>query len=167
MSIDRISNETARRYTLGRQGLGPGRRWAREAGTTQALHVVECVQMDPLNVVARSHHLALLSRLHDYLPEHFDHAIYRDRGFFDYGGNMRIFPMHELPFWWVMMRRNAKIKRWAKFAEENRSMIRAVRALAIRRGPLGNRDFVGGERVDRSITRSFSRRRCAGNFRER
>lgn len=76
------------------------------AGAARALHAVECVQMDPLNVVARSHHLALLSRVHDYQPEQLDNVMYRDRAFFDYGGNLRIFPMHELPFWRVAMRHN-------------------------------------------------------------
>src|SRR3972149_6543018 len=56
------------------------------AGAARALHAVECVQMDPLNVVARGHHLALLSRVHDYQPEQLDNVMYRDRAFFDYGG---------------------------------------------------------------------------------
>ena len=50
--------------------------------------------MDPLNVVARSHHLALLSRVHDYQPEQLDNVMYRDRAFFDYGGEPRVFPPH-------------------------------------------------------------------------
>ncbi len=147
MSLERISNETARRFTLGRQGLWPGRRWIGEGGTAEAIHAVECIQMDPLNVIARSHHLALLSRVHDYRQEHLDNLMYRDRLFFDYGGNLRIFPIHELPYWRVTMRRNARAPRWAGFASANRSVIKAVRAELRRRGPVGNRDFTGGKRV--------------------
>lgn len=143
-----IPRETARRFTLGRQGLWPGRRWTGEDGTAEALRAVECVQMDPLNVVARSHDLALLSRVHDYRHEHLYNVMYRDRRFFDYGGNLRIFPMHELPYWRVTMRRNTRSPRWAKFASKNVSVIKAVRAELRARGPLGNRDFSGGKRVE-------------------
>jgi uncharacterized protein YcaQ len=147
-NLDTISNETARRFTLGRQGLWLGRRWSGEAGTTEALRTVECIQMDPLNVVARSHHLALLSRVHDYQRDYLDNVMYRDRLFFDYGGNLRIFPIHELPYWRVTMRRNARTPRWAEFASANESVIKAVRAELGRRGPLGNRDFAGGKHVN-------------------
>lgn len=75
MSISPISNTVARRYILGRQGLWPGRRWAGKDGTIQALRYIECVQMDPLNVIARSHDLALWGRVLDYRPEHLDHRI--------------------------------------------------------------------------------------------
>jgi len=47
-----ISKTTARRFVLGRQGLWPGRRWAGQDGTAEALCTIEEVQMDPLNVVA-------------------------------------------------------------------------------------------------------------------
>ena len=50
-----VSKVTARRFVLGRQGLWPGRRWASKDGTGQALRTAKAVQMDPLNVVARSH----------------------------------------------------------------------------------------------------------------
>src|SRR5579864_812359 len=36
---------TARRFVLGRQGLWPGRRWAGQEGTAQALRTIEEVQM--------------------------------------------------------------------------------------------------------------------------
>jgi len=49
-----ISKTTTRRFVLGQQGLWPGRRWAEEVGTAEALRTIEEVQMDPLNVVARN-----------------------------------------------------------------------------------------------------------------
>ncbi|HEX7973558.1 MAG TPA: hypothetical protein VF498_04045, partial [Anaerolineales bacterium] len=67
-----ISKTTARRFVLGRQGLWPGRRWRGLEGTAEALRTAEAVQMDPLNVVARSHDLALHSRVIDYRPEYLD-----------------------------------------------------------------------------------------------
>jgi hypothetical protein len=58
-----ISQATARRYVLGRQGLWPSRRWAGKDGTEEALRTIEAVQMDPLNVVARDHDIILWSRV--------------------------------------------------------------------------------------------------------
>src|SRR2546426_12288076 len=43
-----------------------GQRWAGHEGTAQALRTIEEVQMDPLNVVARSHDIVLWSRVSGY-----------------------------------------------------------------------------------------------------
>src|SRR5437763_1593418 len=94
-----VSRAVARRFLLARQGWWPGRRWRGKEGARQALREAELVQMDPLQVVARSHDLALHSRVLDYRPEQMDELLYRDRAFFDYGGILFIRPMEELPYW--------------------------------------------------------------------
>ncbi|MGQ0569260.1 MAG: DNA glycosylase AlkZ-like family protein [Armatimonadota bacterium] len=153
-----IPNTVARRYILGRPGLWPGRRWAGKDGTIQALRDIECVQMDPLNVVARSHDLALWGRVLDYRPEHLGTVMYRDREFFDYGGNLRIYPMRELPYWRVTMRRKGKEARWANFAKQYRALLETVRAELRTRGPLGNRDVAGQTRVNNGFWLEDERR---------
>ncbi len=143
-----ISKRTARRYILGKQGLWPGRRWKGKEGTALALHSIEAVQVDPIQVLARSHDLVLHSRVLDYDPRDLDCLLYEERQFFDWGGGLFIFPMEELPFWRVVMRRKGKEARWARFAAENPALLKEVLAQIERRGPLGNRDFVGGKRVN-------------------
>lgn len=138
-----ISMSTARRFVLGQQGLWPGRRWAGEDGAATALREIGSVQMDPLNVVARSHHLALWGRVADYQTDHLDTLLYDKRQFFDYGGVLRVHPMVELPFWRVHMRRRRDEPRWAAFHNDNRELIDAVRAEVESRGPLGPRDLTG------------------------
>ncbi len=138
-----ISIFTARRFVLGKQGLWPGRRWAGEEGTAAALREIGSVQMDPLNVVARSHHLALWGRVADYRTAHLDTLLYETRQFFDYGGVLRVQPMTELPFWRVHMRRRRDEPRWAAFHNDNRALVDAVRAEVESRGPLGPRDLTG------------------------
>ena len=103
--------------------------------------------MDPLNVVARSHDLALWGRVVDYSPDDLSALLYEDREFFDYGGNLRIYPMSELPYWRVTMRRRAQETRRADYAQENRALLTELRAELGARGPLGNRDFTGRSRV--------------------
>ena len=126
MSIPRISKEVARRYVLGRQGLWPGRRWTEKDGTAQALRYIECVQMNPLNVIARSHDLALWGRVVNYQPDHLETLMYRDRQFFDYGSHQHIYPMSELPYWRVVMPRKGKEARWANFAKQHRALLEEV-----------------------------------------
>ena len=145
--MSQVSRVAARRFVLGRQGLWPGRRWSGKEGTAQALRAIECVQMDPLNVVARSHDLALWGRVVDYSPDDLSALLYEDREFFDYGGNLRIYPMSELPYWRVTMRRRAQETRRADYAQENRALLTELRAELRARGPLGNRDFTGRRRV--------------------
>src|SRR5215211_8647017 len=50
-----IDIDTARRFILGKQGLWPGRRWRGIAGAEQAMRAIEYLQLDPLQIIARSH----------------------------------------------------------------------------------------------------------------
>ncbi len=143
-----ISKVTARRFVLGRQGLWPGRRWSGKEGTAEAIRVAEAVQMDPLTVVARSHDIALWGRVHDYQPSHLDQLLYKDRAFFDYGGGLFIYPMSELPYWRVPMRRRKERGRWSDYGAANQTLLEEVRAELRSRGPLGNRDFNERARVN-------------------
>ena len=145
---DTIPKVTARRYILGRQGLWPGRRWIGRSGAAQALRYVEAVQIDPLNVVARSHDIVLWSRVADYRPEYLDDLLYGEREFFDYGSGLFIYPMDELPYWRVAMQRKGREDRWADFASQHSKLLREVKSELRRRGPLGNRDFTGRTRVN-------------------
>ncbi len=142
-----LSKDILRRFILGKQGLWPGRHWSGEQGTDRALRESELIQVDPLNVVARSHDLALLSRVAGYRPEYLDQLLYRDHQFFDYGGAVFICPMDELPFWRPVMQRKVAEKRWVQFALHNPGALEMVRSEVKRRGPLGNRDFAGPSRT--------------------
>ena len=65
LTIDII---TARRFILGKQGLWPGRRWGGPDGMAQAMRDIEYLQLDPLQIIARSHDIQLHSRVLDYAP---------------------------------------------------------------------------------------------------
>lgn len=142
-----IPRDVARRYLLGWQGLWPGRRWQGKAGAAEALRALGAVQMDPMTVVARSHDLVLWSRVDGYDPAHLDELLYRDRAFFDYGGHLDIYPMDELPYWRLHMRRRALDERQSVFAAEHGSLLDEVRAAVRARGPLGSRDLAGRARA--------------------
>lgn len=142
-----ISKTTARRFVLGLQALWPGRRFAGKAGTDQALRQVEALQLDPLNVIARSQDIALSGRVLDYRPEMLYQVAYEEREFFDYGGGLYMYPMSEFPYWRPAMQMVHNNPRWGRFVRENPDVIRQVLDALRERGPLGNRDFVGNQRV--------------------
>jgi hypothetical protein len=138
-----ISGQTARRYVLGKQGLWPGRRWKGKKGTAQAICACEAVQLDPLNIFARSQDIVLHSRVLDYNPEYLYRVAYEERQFFDYGGWLAMYPMPNLPYFRVHMERRLHAKRVENFVLSNPELFEQVRAELRRRGPLGNRNFDG------------------------
>ena len=138
-----ISRQTARRFVLGKQGLWPGRRWRGKKGTTQAIRACEAVQLDPLNIFARSQDIVLHSRVLDYKPEYLYQVAYKDREFFDYGGWLAMYPMSNLPYYRVHMERRAHQKRVEDFVLSNPELFEQVRAELRARGPLGNRSLDG------------------------
>ena len=138
-----ISQQTARRFVLGKQGLWPGRRWKGKKGTAQAIRECEAVQLDPLNIFARSQDIVLHSRVLDYKPDYLYQVAYKDRDFFDYGGWLAMYPMSELPYFRVHMERRKHHKRVENFYLSNPDLFEQVRAELSSRGPLGNRNFKG------------------------
>jgi uncharacterized protein len=143
-----IDLETARRFVLGKQGLWPGRRWRGLEGTEQAMRTIEYLQLDPLQIIARSHDITLHSRVLEYTPGMWEEPTYGQRQFFDWGGWLAARPMEELPHWRVVMRRerhgNARI---AAMGRDHVQAIIEMRAILLERGAVSNRDFAMATRT--------------------
>lgn len=155
-----IDMQTARRFVLGKQGLWPGRRWRGPQGTGQAMRAMQYLQLDPLQIVARSQDIALHSRVLDYLPETWQDVTYRQRKFFDWGGWLAVRPMDELPHWRVVMHRERDggygDPRISRIAREHAAAIAEMRAVLQARGVVSNRDF---EMATRTRTQSYRGRK--------
>ncbi len=155
-----IDIETARRFILGKQGLWPGRRWRGTKGTEQAMRAMEYLQLDPLQIIARSHDIALHSRVLDYKPDLWEEVTYRKRKFFDWGGWLAARPMEELPYWRVVMRRERDAdygdSRIRGMGREHADAIVEMRAILRERGVVSNRDF---EMAKRTRTQSYRGRK--------
>ncbi len=145
-----IDHDTARRFILGRQGLWPGRRWRGVEGAEQAMRAIEYLQLDPLQIIARSHDILLHSRVLDYTPGLWEELAYpqraEDRRFFDWGGWLAARPMDELPYWRVVMRREREgasetDTRIHRMASEHAEAIAEMREILRERGTVSNRDF--------------------------
>lgn len=156
-----IDIKTARRFILGKQGLWPGRRWRGLEGTTQALHAMEYLQLDPLQIIARSHDITLHSRVLDYAPGLWEEATYAQRGFFDWGGWLALRPMDELPYWRVIMHRERDghpdcDPRTRKSAQQHAEVIEEMRAILREQETVSNRDF---DMAARKRTQSYRGRK--------
>ena len=136
-----ISKQTQARFILGKQGLYPGRRWRGKAGVAQAMQAGVVVQVDPLNMSARSHDLTLHSRVLGYSPALLEEHLYADRGGFDYGGVLMAHPMEHLPYWRAVMEQHRASERTQHFLKENSELVEDILATIRENGPLGNRNF--------------------------
>ncbi len=143
-----IDVETARRFILGKQGLWPGRRWRGLEGAAHAMREMEYLQLDPLQIIARSQDIALHGRVLEYAPGMWEDATYRQRQFFDWGGWLAARPMDELPHWRTVMRRerdgNSRIR---AMGTEHAEAIVEMRAVLRDRGVVSNRDFTMAART--------------------
>ena len=152
-----IDIEIARRFILGKHGLWPGRRWRGSEGTEQAIRAMEYLQLDPLQIIARSQDIKLHSRVLDYTPGLWEDVTYQQRKFFDWGGWLAVRPMDELPHWRVVMRRerdtNARLRDTAR---DHADAIVEMRAILHERGTVSNRDF---KMATRTRTESYRGRK--------
>ena len=152
-----IDIEIARRFILGKQGLWPGRRWRSSEGTEEAMRAMEYLQLDPLQIIARSQDIKLHSRVLDYTPGLWEDVTYQQRKFFDWGGWLAVRPMDELPHWRVVMRRerdtNARLRDTAR---DHADAIVEMRAILHERGTVSNRDF---KMATRTRTESYRGRK--------
>jgi uncharacterized protein YcaQ len=146
-----IDIATARRFILGKQGLWPGRRWRGIEGAEQAMRAIEYLQLDPLQIIARSHDITLYSRVLDYTPGMWEDLAYQQRKFFDWGGWLAVRPMDELPHWRVVMRRErdgvSGDTRIPKMGQDHADAIIEMRAILRERGTVSNRDFAMAKRT--------------------
>ena len=152
-----IDIDIARRFILGKQGLWPGRRWRGVKGTEQAMRAMEYLQLDPLQIIARSQDIKLHSRVVGYTPGMWEDATYQRRKFFDWGGWLAARPMDELPYWRVVMRRERDHQpRIRAMAGEHADAIVEMRAILHERETVSNRDF---EMATRTRTQSYRGRK--------
>ena len=124
------------------------------------MRTMEYLQLDPLQIIARSQDITLHSRVLDYTPGLWEELAYGQRKFFDWGGWLAVRPMDELPHWRVVMRRErdgvSGDPRIRRMAREHAEVIDEMRAILRERGTVSNRDF---EMAMRTRTQSYRGRK--------
>ena len=150
---EQITPLAARRIALSAQGFGrtppaaPGRRHVRDL-----VRKLGVVQIDSVNVVARTHYLPAFSRLGDYPREALEAEAWgARRGLFEYWGHeASLLPLETQPLLrWRMARARAGEGVWggvARFGRERRAYVEEVLKEIERRGPVTGADFAEGPR---------------------
>ncbi|MCL4454618.1 MAG: winged helix DNA-binding domain-containing protein [Deinococcus sp.] len=144
-----------RRLLLARQGLlawtgGKGRwregvPWREKlqgtAGTLEALRRLEAVQMDPVNVLERNHHLVFMNRVGGYQASALE-KLYQRKKAFEYFAQMRcLLPLDDYALFaprrkhWAWKPKNRQLSRAAEYIRER---LKSEGALASRALDLGD-----------------------------
>jgi hypothetical protein len=142
-----VDATTARRFVLGCQGLWPTRRWQGREGVLEAIRQIGSVQVDPLNVVGHNQDLVLLSRVLGYQSRDLDRALYQERSLFEWGANLQIRPIEELPYLLPKIRTADYQGRRAQFERTHRSLMAKILEQIEARGPTGSRDLSRGATI--------------------
>jgi uncharacterized protein YcaQ len=138
----------ARRLTVTCQRLtGEPRPSPDAAGILDVVRDLGCLQLDPTNVVARSHLLVLWSRLGTYDPAHLDTLRWTERRFFeDWAHAASIVLTEEYPIFSALKRdfgqgdslHATRVRDWLA---QNKALRRHILTELRRNGPLPSRDF--------------------------
>ena len=128
-STVKLSKEKARSFFLRKQLLNNTKI---PRGKKGALHVIQklgYVQIDTINVVERSHHLVLHSRLPDYKQDYLHELHAKDKKIFEYWAHAASYiPMQDYRFYLPAILREPKPGSWFdKWAKKNRKSIEHVR----------------------------------------
>jgi uncharacterized protein YcaQ len=129
-AVERVITPTvARRLAITRQRLAGPRPASGAAGIVEVARDLGALQMDPINVVARTQLLVLRSRLPRFTPADLEAVVYRERQLFEYWAHCASlvltedYPIHRM----LMRNRLASDGAWA---ERSRSWVTENGALA-------------------------------------
>jgi uncharacterized protein YcaQ len=143
---DTLTSDQARRVALAAQGLASPAPAAR-AGPARLRAVLErlgAIQIDSINVVARSHELVLAARAGPHDRAAFDRLVYRRRAGLEYWGHAASFlPMERFRLCLPRMRRLAEATRgwWVDVRQRNRHLYGPVLDRIRAEGPLAASAF--------------------------
>ncbi|HYS02724.1 MAG TPA: crosslink repair DNA glycosylase YcaQ family protein [Candidatus Eisenbacteria bacterium] len=139
-----ISVSQARQLAITRQGLAGNHR---PNGILDLVRRIGCLQLDPINVVARSHLLVLWSRLGTFDRAELDRLLWKDRALFEYWAHAASivltedYPLHAGMMRTWIRRKSPWAKRFGEWADQNRSLRRHVLAELRHKGPVASRTF--------------------------
>ncbi|MGB7055436.1 MAG: crosslink repair DNA glycosylase YcaQ family protein [bacterium] len=138
-----VSREKARRFFLAKQLLTHSKIPERKPGALRVIEKLGYVQIDTINVVERSHHLVLHSRVSEYKQEYLHALQAKDKRIFEYWAHAASFiPMKDYRFYLPVIRRKPKPGSWFdKWTKKHPRLIKDVRKRIQKEGPLTPSDF--------------------------
>lgn len=152
-----ISKDTARAFTLQKQGFEKRAGKATKEGLLLLLKHLGCVQIDTINVVERSHYLAFWSRLGNYGKELLDELLHPDHEVFEYWAHAAsIIPIEYYRYFIpAMKKRQEELRVKARqYLKKDADLTDATLKRIKHEGPLSSKDFrsqhEGGKRTGKA-----------------
>ena len=142
-----ISRTVARRMAIVAQGLAGPRPLADTEGIMDVIGRLGCLQLDPINIVARSHLLVLWSRLGPYDQGLLDRLLWQERRLFEYWAHaasivlMQDYPIHQMRMRSYGKGSNAWSQHVSAWMQQNETLRSSILSALQQRGPLRSRDF--------------------------
>lgn len=140
--MEKISRQWVRDIWLKSQGLSETRPFGRGAqATPQAIHHLGYVQIDTINVIERSHHHILYSRVPDYKRAHLHQAQTVDKSVFEYWTHALAYISAKDFRYFIpaMKRRKANPSSW--YSSVSKADLQKVMRLIKKDGPISIRDI--------------------------
>jgi uncharacterized protein YcaQ len=142
-----LSLETARTLAVVKQGLHRRPPSAGREALLDTIRRIGLLQLDTINVVARSHYLVLLSRVGLYDPADLDALLYPDRRLFEQWAHAAcLIPVEDYPYFAPIIqgrRQRALPPAWIerRLGDDPQGVLDWVLAEVRERGPLASKDF--------------------------
>jgi uncharacterized protein YcaQ len=142
-----ISRTVARRMAIVAQGLAGPRPRADTEGIMDVIGQLGCLQLDPINIVARSHLLVLWSRLGSYDQGLLDLLLWQERRLFEYWAHAasivltQDYPIHQMRMRFYGKGSDAWSQQVSAWMQQNETLRISILSALHQRGPLRSRDF--------------------------
>jgi len=142
-----ISRTVARRLAIVAQGLAGPRPRADTEGIMNVIGRLGCLQLDPINIVARSPLLVLWSRLGSYDQGLLDLLLWQERRLFEYWAHAasivltQDYPIHQMRMRSYGKGSDAWSQQVSAWMQQNDPLRLSILSALQQRGPLRSRDF--------------------------
>jgi uncharacterized protein YcaQ len=141
-----LSLETARSLAVLKQGLVRRPESSGKPALLDAIRRIGILQLDSVNVVARSHYLVMLSRVGHYDPRDLDALLHPDRQLFEQWAHAAcLIPIEDYPHYaaFILSKHDRPFHPWLerRLGGDPQSILDTVYAEVRERGPLASRDF--------------------------
>ena len=141
-----LSLETVRKLAVVKQGLHRRPSATGKETILEGIHQIGLLQLDSVNVVARSHYLVMLSRVGFYDPDDLDALLHPERALFEQWAHAAcLIPVEDYAYFApiILGRRGHPLSPWRLEAlgDDPQGTLDAVLAQVQERGPTSSSDF--------------------------
>ncbi|QQK78989.1 winged helix-turn-helix domain-containing protein [Salicibibacter cibi] len=138
-----VSKKAARRFLLAKSGLNDY--GALDSNMATALRQLECVQLDPVAIIERNHHLVFFNRLEKYNRAELERQLWEGLAFEYFANAACLLPMDDYPIF--KGRRKTSQREWASKRHLYKDVERMIRQALADQGALPSKAFASNKKV--------------------